>query len=148
MTVFHSSHFPHLLKLSGQPYRRQKTLTIVRKPSPLSTFPGDFSGEVLFRHRPYHQVRKKEIFKFCQGIGGRFLVTRRQLAFLLRWPEPHAPAHEGTWSTFQQRDATSSFAWRHLATLHLCLCHMSPASVFFGVFVSVDPLNSLYSDLR
>ncbi|RVW45709.1 hypothetical protein CK203_105139 [Vitis vinifera] len=28
--------------LFGQPYRRQKTLTIVRKPSPLSTFPGDF----------------------------------------------------------------------------------------------------------
>ena len=28
MTVFHSDHFPYLLKLSGQPYCRQKTLTV------------------------------------------------------------------------------------------------------------------------
>ena len=41
--VFHSGHLPHLLKLSGQPQRRQKTLTVVKKPSPLATF----FGEVL-----------------------------------------------------------------------------------------------------
>ena len=39
MTVFHSDHLFHLLKLSDQPYRRQKTLTAVRKPSPPATFP-------------------------------------------------------------------------------------------------------------
>ena len=79
MTVFHSDHLFHLLKLSDQPYRRQKTLTA-----------GDFSGEVIFRHRPYHQVCKEEIFKFCQSTGGRFSITCRPRAFLLRWPKPHA----------------------------------------------------------
>ena len=39
VTVFHSGHLPHLLKLSGQPYRHQKTLTAVRKSSPSATFP-------------------------------------------------------------------------------------------------------------
>ena len=86
VTVFHFDHLSHLLKLSDQPYRRQKTLTAVRKPSPQATF----SGEVLFRHQPYHQVRKEEIFKFCQSTGERFLATRRPCAFLLRRPEPHA----------------------------------------------------------
>ncbi|RVW16568.1 Retrovirus-related Pol polyprotein from transposon TNT 1-94 [Vitis vinifera] len=36
MTVFHSGHLSHLLKLSDQPYRRQKTLTA-----------GDFSGDLF-----------------------------------------------------------------------------------------------------
>ncbi|RVW34446.1 hypothetical protein CK203_081415 [Vitis vinifera] len=56
MTVFHSSNLSHLLNLFGQPYRHQKTLT---------------ASEVLFRHRPYHQVRKEEIFKFCQSTEGK-----------------------------------------------------------------------------
>ena len=51
-------------------------------------------------------------------------------------------------STFRQRASTSSLAWRRLATLHLCLCHPSPASAFFGVFVSAGPLNSLSGDLQ
>ena len=96
MTVFHSGHLPHLLKLSGQPYRRQKTLTAVRKSSPSATFPMTFSGKVLFRHRLYHRVRKEEIFKFCQSTKGRILVMHRPRTFLLRQPEPHAPAREGT----------------------------------------------------
>ena len=138
VTMFHSGHFPHLLKLSDQLYRRQKTLTA-----------GDFSGEILFRHRPYHQVRKEEIFKFCQSTEGRISVMRQPHAFLLRRPEPHSPAHEGAWSTFWQRASTSGLAWRRLTTLHLCLCHSSPASAFFwGFFVSVSPLNSLSGDLR
>ena len=41
VTVFHSGHPSHLLKLSDQPYRRQKTLTA-----------GDFSAE-LFRRSPF-----------------------------------------------------------------------------------------------
>ncbi|RVW30859.1 hypothetical protein CK203_110523 [Vitis vinifera] len=76
MTMFHSGHLFHLLKLSDQPYRRQKTLTA-----------GNFSGEVIFRHRPYHQVCKEEIFKFCQSIGGRFSSMCRPQAFLLRRPD-------------------------------------------------------------
>ena len=36
VTVFHSDHLSHLLKLSDQPYRRQKTLTA-----------GDFSGNLF-----------------------------------------------------------------------------------------------------
>ena len=36
VTVFHSGHLSHLLKLSDQPYRRQKTLTA-----------GDFSGNLF-----------------------------------------------------------------------------------------------------
>ena len=100
MTVFHSGHLPHLLKLSGQPYRRQKTLTAVRKSSPSATFPMTFSGKVLFRHRLYHRVRKEEIFKFCQSTRERISITRWPRTFPLRQPEPHAPAHEGAWSTF------------------------------------------------
>ena len=83
MTMFHFGHLFHLLKLSDQPYHRQKTLTA-----------GDFSEEVIFRHRPYHQVCKEEIFKFCQSTGGRFSSMCRPQAFLLRRPEPHAPARE------------------------------------------------------
>ena len=127
VTVFHSSHLLHLLKLSGQPYCRQKTLTP-------GEFFGDFSDEVLFRHWPYHQVRKEEIFKFCHSTGGRISVMHRPCAFLLRQPEPHVLAREGAWSTFWQCASTSSLAGCHLATLSLCLCHPSPASAFFWGF--------------
>ena len=99
VTVFYSGHLPNLLKLSGQPYRCKKTLTA-----------GDFSDEVLFRHQPYHQVRKEEIFKFCQSTGGRISVMRRPRVFLLRWPETHTPAHEDAWITFRQCASTSSLA--------------------------------------
>ena len=57
MTVFHSGHLPHLLRLSGQPYCHQKTLTagdfFRRSPFPTSTIPsgaqrGDL--QVLLKH--------------------------------------------------------------------------------------------------
>ena len=102
-----------------------------------------FPDEVLFWYWPYHQVHKEEIFKFCQSTGARISVMHRPRTFLLRRPEPHAPACEGAWSTFRQRASTSNLPWCRLATLHLCLCHPSLASAFFGVFVSVSPLNSL-----
>ena len=129
VTVFHSGHPSHLLNLSDQSYRHQKTLTA-----------GDFSGDVLFRHQPYHQVRKEEIFKFCQSTRERISVTRWPRAFLLRRPEPHVSTCEGVWSTFRQRASTSSLAWHRLATLHLCLCHSSPESAFFWVFLSPPAL--------
>ena len=106
VTVFHSGHLSHLLKLSDQPFHRQKTLTAVRKPSP----PVTFSGDVFFRHRPYHQVRKEEIFKFSQSTRGRISATCRPRAFLFRRPESHGPVREGVWSTFQPRASTSSLA--------------------------------------
>ena len=65
VTVFHSDHPSHLLKLPINPHRRRKTLTA-----------GEFSGEVLFQHRPYHQVRKEEIFKFSQSTRRRIPATR------------------------------------------------------------------------
>ena len=109
VTVFHSDHPSHLLKLFDQPYRRQKTLTV-----------GNFSGEVLFWHRPYHQVRKEEIFKFSQSTGGRLSATRFHLQPRLT-PSSHPPSV-----------LVSSEPWK---------------CIFWG-FVSVDPLNSLSDDLR
>ena len=134
VTVFHSGHLSHLLKLPINPHRRRKTLTA-----------GDFSGVVLFQHRPYHQVRKEEIFNFSQSTEERILATRRPRASLCRRLESQAPAREGAWGTFQPRTSTCG----RLATLHLLLCHLSPKSAFFGVFfVSAGPLNRLSGDLR
>ena len=57
MTVFHSGHLPHLLKLSSQPYCHQKTLTagdfFRRSPFPTSTIPSGTQGgdlQVLSKH--------------------------------------------------------------------------------------------------
>ena len=127
MTVFHSGHLSHLLKLSDQPYRRQKTLTT-----------GDFSGN-LFLTKSFPTPT---IPSGAQGGDLQvFSKHRREIlthappnAFLLRRPESHVPAREGAWSTFRPCTSTSNLAWRRLATLHLCLCHPSPASAFFGVF--------------
>ena len=99
VTVFHSGYPSHLLKLPINPHRRRKTLTA-----------GEFSGEVLFQHRPYHQVRKEEIFNFSQSTGGRIPTTRRPRASLLWRPESHTPAHERAWGIFRPRASTSSLA--------------------------------------
>ncbi|RVW28754.1 hypothetical protein CK203_089229 [Vitis vinifera] len=56
------------------PHHRQKTLTA-------GEFSGDSFRQSPFRHRPYHQVRKEEIFKFCQSTGGRISITRQPHAF-------------------------------------------------------------------
>ena len=112
----------------------RSTVSLSENPHRRRLFWRPFSGEVLFRHRPYHQVRKEEIFKFCQSIEWRFSAMRRPHVFLLQRPEPHALPHEDTWRTFRPRASTSSLTWHRLATLHLCLCHPSPASAFFWVF--------------
>ncbi|RVW19588.1 Retrovirus-related Pol polyprotein from transposon RE2 [Vitis vinifera] len=83
VTVFHSGHFPIS---KAFPINR----IAIRKPSPPATFPVTFSGKVLFRHRPDHQVHKEEIFN-CQCTGGRFSAKRWPRAFLFQRPEPHAP---------------------------------------------------------
>ena len=81
VTVFHSSHLSHFLKLSDQPYRRQKTLTAGdfsrRSPFPTPTIPSGAQGgdlQVLSKHR-------REILSHAPAR-----------TFLLRWPEPHTPA--------------------------------------------------------
>ena len=99
VTVFHSGHPSHLLKLPINPHRRRKTLTA-----------SDFSGEVLFQHRPYHQVREEEIFNFSQSTEERILATRRPRASLCRRLESQAPAREGAWGTFRPRASTSNLA--------------------------------------
>ena len=91
VTVFHSNHLPHLLKLSGQPYRRQKTLTagnffqrlFRQSPFPTPTIPSGAQGgdlQVLSKHRKENLSR------------GRISVTRQPRAFLLRRPEPQSSA--------------------------------------------------------
>ncbi|RVW49248.1 Retrovirus-related Pol polyprotein from transposon RE2 [Vitis vinifera] len=51
MTVFHSGHLPHLLRLSGQPYCHQKTLTagdfFRRSPFPTSTIPSGYEDHLV-----------------------------------------------------------------------------------------------------
>ena len=138
VTVFHSGHLSHAR--GGEEVNR----IAVRKPSP----PTNFSGNVLFRHRLYHQVRKEEIFKFCQNTGGRFSSTRQPHAFLLRRPELHASSRKcmehfpATRFHLQPRLTPSSHSPSMLVPSEPCKC------IFWGFFVSVSPLNSLSSDLR
>ncbi|RVW61136.1 hypothetical protein CK203_020540 [Vitis vinifera] len=97
--------------LSDQPYRRQKTLTA-----------GDLFPTPTI---PFRCARRRSS-SFLKAPEGEISATCRPRAFLLQQLESHASAREGTWSTFRPRASTSSLAWRHLATLHLCLCHPSP----------------------
>ena len=132
VTVFHSGHLPHLLKLSDQPYHRQKTLTPYHRQSPFltPTIPSSAQGEnlqVLSKHRRENLSH----------------VPTTHVSSPAAWT-----SHASAWSTFRQRASTSNLAWRRLATLHLCLCHPSPANAFVGVFVSTSPLDNLSGDLR
>ena len=130
VTVFHSGHLSHLLKLSDQPYRRQKTLIagdfssdfFRRSPFSTPTIPSSAQGgdlQVLSKHR-------REILSY---------VPATRVSSLAAWT-----SRAGAWSTFRQHASTSSLAWRCLATLHLCLCHLSPSSTFFRVFLSSSAL--------
>ena len=70
MTVFHSGHLFYLPKLSGQPYRGQKTLITVNIFSAIFFRRLLFSNDI-FRHQPHHQERKEEICNFSQSIGAK-----------------------------------------------------------------------------
>ena len=89
--VFHFGHLSHLPNLSGQSDHRQKTLIA-------GNFSGEFfpatSGDVFFRHRPYHKERLEEISNFCQSIGTRNSTTRRPCAVFRPTTESHAPARK------------------------------------------------------
>ena len=84
VTVFHADHLSHLLKLSDQPYRRQKTLTAVRKPSPPATFPAKSFSDT--DHTIRCAMRRSSSFlKAPEGES-------HPRTFLLRRPESHMPA--------------------------------------------------------
>ena len=103
----------------------------IRKPSPLTTFLATLFGDVLFQHRPYHQVRKEKIFKFCQSTGERISITHRPREFLLRRPEPQAPAREGGWEHF-------------LATRFHLQLRLTPFSHSPFVFVPSEPYKCIF----
>ena len=96
MTVFHSGHLPHLLKLSGQLYRRQKTLIagdfFRRSPFSTPTVPSGAQGgdlQVLSKHRrenlsqvPATRVSSLTAWTSRAGSWGHvehFLATRFHL---------------------------------------------------------------------
>ena len=92
MTVFHSGHLSHLLKLSDQLYRRQKTLTA-----------GDFSGD-LFPAKSFsntdHTIRcaRKRSSSFLKAPKGDSQPRVGHARFfsdglnLTRWRVEHFPA--------------------------------------------------------
>ena len=125
VTVFHSGHLSHLLKLTDQPYRRQKTLTV-----------GDFSSD-LFPAKSFsdtdHTIKcaRKRSSSFVKAPEG----DSQPRVFLLQRPESHALAREGAWSIFRPRASTSILTWRRLATLLLCLCPPIPTRVLGSVLL-------------
>ena len=117
VTVFHSDHPSHLLKLPINPHRR--------RPFPV-TFPAkSFSNTD-------HTIRcaRRRSLTFLKAPD----EESQPRASLLRRPESHVPAREGAWGIFRPRASTSSLTWHRPTTLHLRLCHLSPKSAFFGVF--------------
>ena len=82
VTVFHSGHPSHLLKLSDQPYRRQKTLTagdfsaelFRRSPFPTPTIPSSAQGGDL---QPFSKHRRKNLSHARLFSGGLNLTRRR-----------------------------------------------------------------------
>ena len=66
MTLFHSGHLSHLLKLSNQPYRRQKTLTV-------DNFSGDLFPAKFFSDTD-HIIRcaRKRSSSFVKAPKGEY----------------------------------------------------------------------------
>ena len=108
VTVFHSGHLPHLLKFSGQPYRRQKTLTASdfsrRSPFPTLTIPSGVQGgdlQVFSKHRrenlnhtPATRVSSPTAWTSRAGTWGRmehFPAMRFHLQPCLT-PSTHSPS--------------------------------------------------------
>ena len=138
VTVFHSGHPSHLLKLSDQPYRRQKSLTACdlfrRSPFPTPTIPSGAQGGDLQlfskhqrknpKHTPATHVSSPAAWISRTGAWGRvrhFPTTRFHLQPHLT-PSSHPPSL-----------LVSFEPWK---------------CIFCGFFVSAGPLNSLSNDLR
>ena len=129
VTVFHSGHLSHLLKLSNQPYRRQKTLIA-----------GDFSSDLF-------------LATSFSGIDMTTRCARRRSSSFLKAPEGDSQPRAGHVRFFsddlnltrfhlQPRLTPSSHPPSVLVLSEPCKC------IFGGFFVSTSPLNSLSSDLR
>ena len=135
MTVFHSDHLPHLLKFSGQPYRRQKTLTA-----------DDFSDD-SFQQSSFsdtdHTIR----------------CTRRRSSSFIKTPERESQSREGHACFFSGGLNLTRRRVEHFPTTRFHLQpHLTPSShspsvlvpfepckCISWVFVSVGPLNSLFT---
>ena len=92
-----------------------------------------FSSDI-FRHRPHHQERKKEICNFSQNTGAKNRSTRLPHVVFLRQLKSHAPAHEDAWPTFWWRASTSRLVRCRLALLSLLQSSPNPAFPFFWHF--------------
>ena len=117
MTVFHSGHLFHLLKLSGQPYHGQKTLITV------NIFPTIFSGKFSDDFFPTIFFDTDHIIRRAKRRSATFLKApepkTHPRATLLWRPESHAPTREGSWPTFRCRASSSRLVRRYLVLLSL-----------------------------
>ena len=121
MTVFHSGHLSHLLKLSDQLYRRQKTLTA-----------SDFSGD-LFPAKSFsdtdHTIR----------------CARRRSSSFLKAPEGDSQPRVGHACFFS--DGLNLTRWRvehFLATLFHLQPRLTPSSHPSFVFVPSEPCKCIF----
>ena len=130
VTVFHSGHPSHLLKLSDRPYRSQKTLTA-----------GEFSGDI-FRRSPFPTPT---IPSGAQGGDLQVFSKHRRknlshaLAMRVSLPATWI-SHAGAWGRVEHFPATAS------PSIFACVIRALKVH-FLGFFVSVGPLNSLSGDL-
>ena len=137
VTVFHSGHLSHFLKLSDQPYRRQKTLTdddFSGDLFPTPTIPSGAQGgdlQVFSKHRREN---------LSQAPTTRVSSPAAWISRASAWGRvEHFPA---TRFHLQPRLTPSSHPLSVLVSSEPWKC------IFLGFFVSADPLNNLSSDFR
>ncbi|RVW74011.1 putative mitochondrial protein [Vitis vinifera] len=121
VTVFHSGHFSHLLKLSCQSYRRQKTLTV-----------GNFFGNFFWRSpflTPDHTIR----------------CARRRSSSFVKAPEGDSQSHAGHARFFSGGLKLIRRRVEHfLATRFHLQPRLTPSSHSPSVFVPFEPYNENY----
>ena len=129
MAVFHSGHLSHLLKLSDQPYHRQKTLTA-------DDFSGDFFPAKSFSDTD-HTIRcaRRRSSSFVKALEGDSQPRAGHVRFF-------SDDLNLTHFHLQPRLTPSSHPPSVLVPSEPCKC------IFWGFFVSVGSLNSLSGDLQ
>ena len=95
VTVFHSGHPSHLLKLPINPHRRRKTLIA-----------GDFPAKSFSDTDHTIRCAKRRSSTFLKAPE----EESQPRVSLLRRPKSQAPAREGAWGTFRPHISTSSLA--------------------------------------
>ena len=136
--MFHSGHLSHLLKLSGQPYRRQKTLTT-----------GDLFLAKSFSDTD-HTIRcaRRRSSSFLKAPEGDSHPRAAQ-----RVSSPAAwISRAGAWGRVEHFPATHFHLQPRLTPSSHPSSVLVPSKpwkcIFWGFFVSADPLNSLSGNLR